>query len=170
MSRRQLQRKVCLLGSFAVGKTSLARRFVEGVFDERYLSSIGVTLSRRTVVCADADVKLILWDLAGGDEFRHANQSYLRGAAGALLVCDLTRPETLDGLDTYAQQLRALTPDAQLVLLANKVDLADERAVGTQAVATVAATLDAPYWLTSAKTGRYVADAFNALAERLAAT
>ena len=63
-----VQKKVCLLGDFAVGKTSLIRRFVEGRFDDRYLSTIGVKISRKTVTRADHLLNLLIWDLAGGDE------------------------------------------------------------------------------------------------------
>ncbi len=64
-----IQRKVCLLGDYSVGKTSLVRRFVEGQFDDKYLSTIGVRISRRTMVRADKEINLLIWDLAGAQEF-----------------------------------------------------------------------------------------------------
>lgn len=162
-----VQKKVCLLGDFAVGKTSLIRRFVEGRFDDRYLSTIGVKISRKTVTRADHLLNLLIWDLAGGDDFSKASTSYLRGAAGALLVCDLTRAETLTTLTDYAQQLRELDETAVLVLVGNKADLLDERQISDDALAAAAAAFAAPYLLTSALTGTHVQTAFQHLAEAI---
>ena len=95
---KAISKKVCLLGDFAVGKTSLVRRFVLNIFEDRYLSTIGVKVSRKTVVTPGPgdliELTLMLWDLAGSEEFDQVRASYLRGASGAVLVCDLTRPET----------------------------------------------------------------------------
>lgn len=165
-----VQKKICLLGDFAVGKTSLIRRFVEGRFDDRYLSTIGVKISRKTLTRDDYLLNLLIWDLAGGDDFSKASASYLRGAAGALLVCDLTRAATLDTLTDYAQQLRELDETAVLVLVGNKADLHDERQISDDALAAAAETFAAPYLLTSALTGHHVEDAFHHLAEAIEKT
>ncbi len=162
-----VQKKVCLLGDFAVGKTSLIRRFVEGRFDDRYLSTIGVKISRKTLTRDDHLLNLLIWDLAGGDDFSKASASYLRGAAGALLVCDLTRAATLDTLTDYAYQLRAIDETAVLVLVGNKADLLDERQISDADLAAVAETFTAPFLLTSALTGTHVAAAFHHLAEAI---
>ena len=94
-----LSKKVCLLGDFAVGKTSLVRRFVYDLFDDKYISTIGVKVSRKTVSLARdddiVDLTMMLWDLAGSEEFSRMRASYLRGAACALMVYDISRPETL---------------------------------------------------------------------------
>ena len=162
-----IQKKICLLGDFAVGKTSLVRRFVEGRFDDKYLSTIGVKISRKVVSHGANTVNLLLWDLAGGDDFSKAGASYLRGAAGALIVCDLTRRETLDALSYYSQQLRALRVDAALVLLGNKVDLTADHTVTEADMQAIATTINAPYLLTSAKTGQCVEEAFQLLTAKL---
>ena len=94
-----LSAKVCLLGDYAVGKTSLVRRFVYNMFDDRYLSTIGVKVSRKVVALAREDevveLTLMLWDLAGSEEFDSVRASYLRGAVAGLIVCDLTQPTSL---------------------------------------------------------------------------
>jgi small GTP-binding protein len=161
-----IQKKICLLGDFAVGKTSLVRRLVEGRFDDKYLSTIGVKISRCTIHRADGEMNLLIWDLAGGDEFSDPT-SYLRGAAGALIVCDLTRRETLAAFERYASQVHALNPGVPLVLLGNKRDLEDERTVSDQDMVWVGDTLGAPYFLTSAKTGEQVEAAFYCMADVL---
>src|SRR5262249_40683115 len=93
-------KKICLLGEFAVGKTSLVRRFVYNLFDDRYISTIGVRVSRKTVAVPVetqvAELTMMVWDLAGSEEFNRVSMSYLRGAAGAVLVYDLTRAHTFD--------------------------------------------------------------------------
>lgn len=100
-----VSKKVCLLGDFGVGKTSLVRRFVHGLFDDRYLSTVGVKVSRKMVMVpqlADlVEMTMMLWDLAGSEEFDHMRASYLRGAVGAILVCDVARPATVDNLGAY---------------------------------------------------------------------
>ncbi len=163
-----IQKKICMLGDFAVGKTSLVRRFVEGRFDDRYLSTIGVKVSRRKVALAGGrEVHLLVWDLAGSEEFSGVQSSYLRGAAGALLVCDLTRLSTLDSLAQYAQQMFRVQPRAPLLLVGNKKDLHDAREIEEADLAQTGEKLGIPWFTTSAKTGENVEWAFRKLAECL---
>jgi len=168
-----LSKKVCLLGDFAVGKTSLVRRFVYSLFDDRYLSTIGVRVSRKMIVLPRGqdmvELSLMLWDLAGSEEFNTVRTSYLRGAAGAILVCDLTRTTTLDSLPAYAAELRQVNPGAWLVVAANKGDLVGEHRLTEAQVAQRAAELAAPYFITSAKTGANVEVAFHRLGELVVA-
>jgi small GTP-binding protein len=165
-----ISKKVCLLGDFAVGKTSLVRRFVYNLFDDKYISTIGVKVSRKTLAVPNADqvveLAIMLWDLAGSDEFTQVRGSYLRGSAGAVLVCDLTRPATLDSLRTYADDLLGVSPDAQLVLAANKCDLAGQHLTSAD-VEGVAAELDVACYLTSARTGEGVETLFRHLGRLL---
>ncbi len=169
---RSVSKKVCLLGDFAVGKTSLLRRFVYNRFDDRYMSTIGVKVSRKTLVLPGADggpveLVLLLWDLAGGDRFVNLLDSYLRGSAGAILVCDLTRPHTLDALENYVHDLRAVSPEAVCVLAANKQDLVSDGAVPRARIQAFAQRHGIPYTLTSAKTGANVGVLFRLLGEQL---
>ena len=91
-----IKKKICLIGSFAVGKTSLTRRFVSNEFSDDYLTTLGVKIERRDVEYGRTKtVNLMIWDLAGRDEFAQVQKSYLVGAAGLLFVADGTRRETL---------------------------------------------------------------------------
>ncbi|HNS52509.1 MAG TPA: Rab family GTPase [Anaerolineae bacterium] len=159
-AERRLTKKVCLLGDFAVGKTSLVRRSVEGRFDERYLSTIGVKVDRKVLHLPGPDgavtLNLMLWDLAGGPTIGPVSPSYYRGSAGAVIVCDVTRPETLEGTKHYAEGFQAVNPGAPWVLAANKVDLVEEREVGDEALAQAADSAGVACFLTSAKTGESV--------------
>ena len=124
-----LSKKVCLLGDSSVGKTCLVRRFVYNIFEDRYLNTIGVKVSRKVVAVPKQDIlvelTLTLWDLADSEEFDRVRVSYLRGAAGVVVVCDIARPATVDGLYRYSRDLRAISPEAHLILAANKTDLTD---------------------------------------------
>lgn len=169
MEMKVVQKKVCLLGDFAVGKTSLVRRFVEGRFDAHYLSTIGVKVSRKPLERPYGRLNLIVWDLAGSEDY-NADSSYLLGAAGALVVCDLTRRRTLATLERYTQQLRAASPSARTVYLGNKCDLIAEREIAEGDLQTLCTEfLNSPYRLTSALTGEGVDDAFLRLAELIEA-
>ena len=168
-----LSKKICMLGDFAVGKTSLMRRFVEGVFEDKYLSTIGVKVDRKAITVSGANdttqITMMVWDLAGSEKFNQMRANYLRGAAGAILVCDLTRPDTLASLQNYADDLYRVSPEAHLVLAANKADLTAEHRLTPAQIEVVAANLDAPFYLTSAKTGETVETAFYELGQRMIA-
>ena len=90
-----LKKKICMVGQFGVGKTSLVRRFVDSIFDERYLTTLGVKIDRKDVTLDDKSLTLMLWDLAGEDELAQLNMSHLRGASGYILVADGSRAATL---------------------------------------------------------------------------
>ena len=168
-----LSKKVCLLGDFAVGKTSLTRRFVYDRFDDKYISTIGVKVSRKTVAISSdhgvVELTMMLWDLAGSEEFNQVRASYMRGAAGAVLVCDITRPKTLAHLKSYAQDVLSSSPNTQLILAVNKFDLAEQQTLTPDQIETTATDLGVPYYLTSAKVGDEVEALFRHLGRLLVA-
>jgi len=162
-----VNKKVCLLGDFAVGKTSLVRRLVYSIFEDKYLATIGVKVSRKSITLSDergaVEMNLMLWDLAGSEEFTRMRASYLRGAAGAVLVCDLTRPETLPALNVYVNALRDINAQVALVIAANKCDLEEQQQLSAQEIENFATNLAAPFYLTSAKEGTAVTTLFEHL-------
>lgn len=170
-SESQFNKKVCILGDFSVGKTSLVRRFIEGIFSEKYLSTIGVKVDRKEVTVPykgePAHLTMLVWDLAGSEKFTQARANYLRGAAGAILVCDLTRPATLEGLSGYITDLHQLSPTAKLLLAANKLDLVEAQQTTFPQVAATANHFRLPFFLTSAKTGTAVELMFQHLGQML---
>ena len=91
-----IQKKICMLGATGVGKTSLVSRFVSSIFSDKYLTTVGVKIDKKTVTVEARTVTLVLWDIYGEDAFQSVRASYLRGAAGYLLVADGTRQLTLD--------------------------------------------------------------------------
>ncbi|HYL29829.1 MAG TPA: GTP-binding protein, partial [Gemmatimonadales bacterium] len=93
-----IQKKICMVGLFGTGKTSLVQRFVHSRFSERYLTTVGVKIDRKEVEVDGAGITIVLWDLAGRDGHEDITASYLRGAHGILYVADGTRRETCDQL------------------------------------------------------------------------
>ncbi len=155
-----LSKKICMVGSFSVGKTSLVARFVESVFSDKYLTSVGVKVDKKVVTCAGQEVKLMLWDLAGKDDFQELPSSHLKGMAGYLLVVDTTRRATLQ----MALQLRARIESEfgpiPYRLLLNKIDLVDDWDLQEEPI-------DAAWLRTSCKTGEGVEEAFLGLAQAM---
>ncbi len=157
-----IQKKVCMLGSFAVGKTSLIARFVRSIFSERYLTTVGVKIDKKLVKVNEGDVKLLLWDLHGDDEYQRVRMSYMRGAGGYFLVVDGTRRSTLDQAVALQRTASACLGPVPFVLLLNKVDLADEWEIKDE---DLDALSDEGWNIlrTSAKSGEAVENAFLSL-------
>ncbi len=164
-----VQKKICLLGDFGVGKTSLVRRFVEDRFDDKYLTTIGVKISRKIIVRPYGSMSMLLWDLAGSTGFdSFTNPSYMQGTAGAVIISDITRRETLTIVAEYARQARIINPKIHLVFACNKADLVESRSISDPELASVSSTFgDGMFFLTSAKTGEQVEDMFLSLAEKI---
>jgi small GTP-binding protein len=157
-----LQKKICMLGSFSVGKTSLVRRFVESIFSDAYQTSIGVKIDKKVVRAGNEDVTLVLWDIHGEDVYQKIRTSYLRGMSGYLLVVDGTRRQTLE--DALALNERVIKEAGRVpaVLVFNKSDLGEKWEID----ATRESELTAAGWnivRTSAKTGDSVEEVFSKL-------
>lgn len=164
-----LQKKVCMLGAAGVGKTSLVRRYVESIFSERYQATVGVKIDRKSVTVGGTDLNLMLWDLQGEAAHQETRMEYLRGAGGLMLVVDATRAATLDTAISLDRRARAVAPGVPMILVLNKLDLADQ----VEVTDPMLDPLVTGGWLlarTSARTGTGVDDAFRALAERMLLT
>jgi hypothetical protein len=163
-----LQKKVCMLGGFGVGKTSLVSRFVTSMFSDKYLTTVGVKIDKKTVPLGSEEMTLMLWDIYGEDEFQSVRDSYLRGASGYLLVVDGTRWPTLDTAAALQQKAESVVGRVPFLLLLNKADLDTEWQVDERALWKLAER-GWPVVKTSAKTGEGVDDAFAKLARDMAA-
>lgn len=162
-----LARKVCMLGDFGVGKTSLVARFVRNTFSEQYLTTVGAKVDSKEVALPSGDVlKLVVWDIAGKSALDALNMNYLRGVSGLLLVADGTREATLRVALDLLMQSRDLLPGAEVVLLVNKLDIIDRWEVAPTTLAELRRSL--PVFETSARFGDGVEAAFAELARRLA--
>lgn len=161
-----LQKKVCILGGFGVGKTSLIRRYVQSIFSDTYLTTVGVKIEKKLVNVGATDVALILWDIAGEDEVTTIRTSYLRGAAGYFLVVDLTRGETLEVAKSIRARVISEIGAVPFLFLFNKADLEEDRDIPEQSLEELK-DAGCVVLRTSAKTGEGVQEAFQVLANRM---
>ncbi len=170
-----ISKKICLVGDFGVGKTSLIRRFVDQQFSDQYLSTVGVKISRKKVDLPKIEteqknaLQLLIWDLEGHTKFKTIAPSYLQGANGAIVVADVTRQETIDNLGQRLELFLSINPQSIAILVLNKSDLIDTEIINQllskfnhQEDERVIAT-----YHTSAKTGENVDDIFHKLSYRM---
>ena len=118
-----INKKVILVGHFAVGKTSLVRQFVHEKFDDHYLTTIGVKVDKKELNVNGQPITIILWDIAGEDTMKKVPPSYQLGAHGIIYVVDVTRPNTYESINEQVSELRKTLPEAPIVYLANKSDV-----------------------------------------------
>lgn len=158
--------KICVVGDFAVGKTSVIERFVNNHFSEKYLTTVGVKIDTKEVLLAERNIsiKLIIWDVAGADEFGAKEFAYLRGASGFIFVADGTRAHTLTSALNLKQQVFERDGVRPAVLLLNKRDLAGMWQIDDKELESLRSKFDEVHQ-TSAKTGEDVEAALTALAE-----
>ncbi len=169
-----IKKKICLLGSFAVGKTSLVERFVHGRFDEKYLTTIGVKISQKLLApihppnsSKTVQHHFLIWDIAGFEKFNAVTRNYFRGAAGALAVADLTRPETLSDIRHLCDQFLSVNSEAKLVFVGNKIDIFQGPETILNELGETARSYATYYLTTSAKTAEKVENAFMDLSKSI---
>jgi len=155
------KKKICLVGDFSVGKTSLTQKFVNNVFSEKYLTTIGVKIDTKTV----GDTKLIVWDVAGRDSLSPINASYLVGADGLVLVGDGTRSSTVSDLSEIWETVKKRIGPVPVVVALNKADLEDWQ-LSDQSNAFFAEQ-GWDVFATSAKEGKNVEALFERLVDRI---
>ncbi len=161
-----IQKKICMIGTSGVGKTSLVAKFVRGIFSDKYLTTVGVKIDRKLITVDDTSMGLVLWDLAGDDDFQRLQMSYLRGTAGYLLVADGTRQVTLSQAMEIQQRVTAAIGPTPFVLTLNKSDLPSQWEIDDQQINN----LEAAGWKvirTSARLGTGVEDVFAELGRRM---
>ena len=161
-----IQKKVCLLGTSGVGKTSLVAQFVHSMFSEKYLTTVGVKIDKKSLTVDGTEVTLVIWDLAGDDDFQRLQTSYLRGTSGYLLVADGTRGVTLNQALELQKRVAATLGSAPFVLALNKADLAPQWQVDEARIADLMGQ-NFTVMKTSAKEGAGVEEAFAHLARRM---
>ncbi|XP_073281191.1 ras-related protein Rab11D-like [Primulina huaijiensis] len=125
--------KVVLIGDSAVGKSQMLSRFARNEFSLDSKATIGVEFQTRTLVIQHKSVKAQIWDTAGQERYRAVTSAYYRGAMGAMLVYDITKRQTFDHIPRWLEELRAhADKNIVIILIGNKSDLEDQRAVPTE--------------------------------------
>ncbi len=161
-----IKKKICMLGAFAVGKTSLVQRYVNSIFNEKYQTTLGVKIDKKTIMTGGQQIEMILWDLAGEDEFMEVRSSYLRGSAAVMLVADGTRDETLDIAIKLKNKVYHEVGKIPFILLVNKSDLKESWRIDEFMLDQLASQgWEVIY--TSAKSSENVEEAFQHLARQL---
>lgn len=155
-------KKIVIVGSFGVGKTSLIRRFVDDTFSEDYKVTIGVHILKKTVQLQDHDINLIIWDTEGTDEIEEIRTSYLLGTHGFIYVSDVTRPKTYEKIDEHKQYLSKNFGNVPIYTVGNKSDLLPKGSISQKKE-----ELDFLDILVSAKEGNNVQRLFEKIAKIL---
>lgn len=161
-----IKKKICMLGGYGVGKTSLVQNFVHSIFSEKYHITIGVKIDKKTIRMGDQEMMLMLWDIAGEEENFTIPLSYLKGSDGFILVIDGTRARTCEQAEEIHERVQDAFGSLPFVVCINKADLSDEWEIDE----SVIEGLRKKGWQvieSSAKTGQGVEKAFNDLAAEI---
>ncbi|MCL1939901.1 MAG: GTP-binding protein [Desulfovibrionaceae bacterium] len=162
-----INKKICMLGAFSVGKTALVQQYVHSIFSDKYLSSVGVKISKKDLNVDGTDVTLVLWDMEGKDLYVDVNISYLRGAMGYFLVVDGKRKDTLQvALELRNIAVNLAGPQVPHYILLNKADLEPEWEINEEDLESLRAQ-GISFLKTSAKSGMGVEEAFMGLAKAM---
>ncbi len=174
MELRDILKKVVLLGDGGVGKTSLIARYVVNKFDDKYIATIGTKVSRKDVQVVKPDLiinlRMMIWDILGQKEYSKIRSASLSGAKGVIMVGDLTRPETVQSLDSFwLKEVQGVVGAIPTVFVGNKVDLSDPASQAAAQILAIGKNHGSPSMLSSAKTGDNVEEIFATLGEMLVA-
>lgn len=160
---KRIMRKICLLGDPAVGKTSLIRRYVYDVFDDKYLSTIGAKITKKVITTEgeteNTELALMIWDIEGQKNVGNVHSGYYKGASAAIIVCDVAWKETLDHIPNWVKAVFKVTGKIPLIFIANKIDLPNKE-IDEKALKNITSEFNAPYFFTSAKAGKNVESVF----------
>jgi len=165
--------KIVLLGDGAVGKTSLIRKYVYDEFDDQYLMTFGSKTSKKVIELphpqTDENIKMVLMlaDIMGQTDVKNIHDAYMFGAKAAIIVCDLTREETLKSTTDWVNKITKIAGEVPMIFVANKYDLILDAKFDINDLKAVADTHESHCFVSSAKTGENVEKLFKVLAENL---
>jgi len=165
-----LSKKIILLGDPSVGKTSLIRRFVLDEFDDKYIETIGVKVSKKPVKVNDGTsiilLDLLIYDILGQQDFRSVRRKYMEGASGAILVADLSRVETIDSLQNFwMNEIKETLGPIPIIMIGNKLDLVQKETDTIDYIRALSEATSFPLYLCSALTKEAVNEGFEQIAE-----
>ena len=160
--------KIIVCGDWAVGKTSLIKRFSTNTFTNDYLTTIAVNIVTKETVVDGFHVELMIWDTGGQERFSHLRKRYYQGAQGVIFAFDVTRPETYRAIEKrWIPEVNDVIEGYIPTIWATKVDLENQRVVSTTSGDRLARRLNAYFFETSSLTGTNVEKAFTSLSRRI---
>ncbi len=165
---KKLSKKMVMLGDGGCGKSSLIKKYVYSTFDDKYIHTIGVHITKKEVPYPEEGVVIVLniWDIQGQKNLVNY-ESNATGALGAFIVCDVTRNQTLEHMPEWIDMMKRKAPNGKMILIANKWDLKDRAEFGEFQMKYLASKNNCLWFPTSAKTGENVERAFKAIADQI---
>ncbi len=170
--KKKLKIKVTVIGDGSVGKTSLIQKFTQGTFQTDYIKTIGAQLTKYKTEIDGYRIELIFWDIAGQDNFHFLRPSFYRASKAAIIVYSLEEnnlgERSFDNITSWYEDVKQFCGEIPVVVFANKVDLINEQSlVKTKIQNLVKRRNFLGYYITSAKTGQGLDDAFNTLSKEI---
>ena len=164
--------KISVIGDGQVGKTSLIKKFTQGSFEKDYVKTIGAQFSKYEREIEGDEIRLIFWDIAGQDDFLFLRPSFYKESSAAIIVYSLEESElgtrSYEHIVNWYENIKKFCGDIPIILFANKVDLVEEDDIDVSVIQNLVEQHGfLGYYITSAKTGKGVHDAFNTLIEKL---
>ena len=169
MEKKEPHFKILVLGDPSVGKSCFLIRYTEDTFQDVYLSTIGMDCKYKDVILEeDKSIRLQIWDTAGQDRFRSITKNLYKGAAGIMLIYDITNRNTFDNVKKCVNSIKEeVTSKVVIILVGNKIDLDKKRQVQTDEGEQIAEEFDMPFFECSALTGENINSALETLAKKL---
>ncbi|KAI2657451.1 Ras-related protein Rab-23 [Labeo rohita] len=158
--------KVVVVGNGAVGKSSMIQRYCKGIFTKDYKKTIGVDFLERQIIVNGEDVRLMLWDTAGQEEFDAITKAYYRGAQACVLVFSTTDRESFEAISSWREKVEIEVGDIPTVLVQNKIDLLDDTVIKNEEAEGLAKRLKLRFYRTSVKEDLNVNEVFKYLADK----
>ena len=163
----ELDLKILLVGDTCVGKTSILSKYIDDIFEENHISTIGVEYKVKSIIINGIKINLRIWDSSGQDRFRSITQSFFRNADGILCIFDLTEKKTFEGVKQWLIDSEYYDLNIKKILVGNKVDLVEKRKVDKVIIDNFVKKIQLKYYEMSAKDGTNIDNTFRELAEMI---
>jgi len=170
--QKKRKNKVTIIGDGSVGKTSLIRKFTQGAFQKDYIKTIGAQLTNYKTELNGDKVELIFWDIAGQDDFHFLRPSFYRSSKAAIIVYSLEENDlgerSFEHITSWLKDIKQYCGEIPVIIFANKVDLINEQSLDRAKIQNLVKEQNfLGYYITSAKTGQGLDDAFNVLIKEI---